>query len=164
MQELISCRADCDSDALIFTVHQTVAACHTNSYSCFGSYNPQPRFSMERLFEVLKERKQNLPEGSYSSTLFKDRKKLLKKIAEESFEVVTSDSRENLRWEIADLVYFLSTLAVAEGIEWHEILNELSGRRKPQSSKDLTANTTADGAANGGVKSEQGAATGSKQE
>jgi phosphoribosyl-ATP pyrophosphohydrolase/phosphoribosyl-AMP cyclohydrolase len=160
VQKLISCRADCDSDALIFTVHQTVAACHTKSYSCFGSYNSQPRFSMERLFEVLQERKQSLPEGSYSSTLFKDRKKLLKKITEETFEVVTFESRENLRWEIADLLYFLSTLAVSEGIEWHEIMNELSGRRKPQAA-NVHDSATANGAKSDIEKSPEGVATGS---
>jgi phosphoribosyl-ATP pyrophosphohydrolase/phosphoribosyl-AMP cyclohydrolase len=64
--------------------------------------------------------------------LFNNRKKLLKKISEEAFEVVTFESKENLRWEIADLIYFVSTLAVAEGIEWQDIVNELGGRRKPE--------------------------------
>jgi phosphoribosyl-ATP pyrophosphohydrolase len=132
-QELISCRTDCDRDTLLFKVRQTKAACHTNSYSCFGSHHESPAFSVESLFEVLKERKTNLPEDSYSTTLFKDRKKLLKKITEETFEVTTFESRENLRWEIADLLYFVSTLAVSEGIEWQEIVNELGGRRKPES-------------------------------
>lgn len=132
VQELFSCRADCDRDTLLFTVKQTDAACHTDSYSCFGSHNASKEFSVEALFELLKQRSENLPEKSYTTTLFKDRKKLLKKITEETFEVTTFESKENLRWEIADLIYFVSTLAVAEGIEWKEIVNELGGRRKPE--------------------------------
>ncbi len=132
MQELISCRADCDRDTLLFTVKQTDAACHTNSYSCFGAHNQAPEFSIESLYELLKQRKDELPENSYTTTLFNSRKKLLKKITEEAFEVCTFESKENLRWEIADLIYFVSTLAVAEGIEWQDIVNELGGRRKPE--------------------------------
>ena len=132
MQELISCRVDCDRDTLLFTVKQTDAACHTNSYSCFGSHQATPAFSLEALFDLLKERKEHLPENSYTTTLFNDRKKLLKKITEETFEVVTFESKENLRWEIADLLYFVSTLAVAEGLEWQDIVSELNGRRKPE--------------------------------
>jgi phosphoribosyl-ATP pyrophosphohydrolase len=132
VQELISCRTDCDRDGLLFKVKQTDAACHTNSYSCFGAHHTSPAFSIQSLFELLKDRKEHLPEDSYSTALFKDRKKLLKKITEETFEVVTFESRENLRWEIADLLYFLSTLAVSEGLEWQEIVDELGGRRKPE--------------------------------
>jgi phosphoribosyl-AMP cyclohydrolase / phosphoribosyl-ATP pyrophosphohydrolase len=135
MQELISCRADCDRDTLLFTVKQTDAACHTNSYSCFGSHLATPEFSVPGLFDLLKQRKKDLPEDSYTTTLFNSRKKLLKKISEEAFEVVTYESKENLRWEIADLLYFVSTLAVAEGIEWQDIVNELGGRRKPEPAK-----------------------------
>jgi phosphoribosyl-ATP pyrophosphohydrolase len=49
---------------------------------------------------------------------------------EEAFEVVSYTDRENLRWEIGDLVYFLSVLAADEGIEWKEIESELAGRRR----------------------------------
>jgi len=129
-QELVSCRTDCDRDALIFTVRQTNGACHTNAYSCFGTATGTQKFSLESLFDLMKSRKQEMPEGSYTSQMFKDRKKLLKKIHEEAFEVVNYESRENLRWEIADLLYFVSILAVDEGIEWKDIENELAGRRK----------------------------------
>jgi len=55
---------------------------------------------------------------------------LLKKIMEEAYEVVSYEDRSNLRWEIADLVYFLSVLAVDEGIDWQEIECELASRRR----------------------------------
>jgi len=129
-QKLISCRVDCDRDCLLFTVEQTNAACHNNTYSCFGQATSARNFSLEALFETLKNRKENLPEGSYSATLFKDRRKLFKKIMEEAHEVASFTDKQNLRWEIADLLYFLSVLAVDEGIEWSEIETELGGRTR----------------------------------
>lgn len=129
-QELLSCRVDCDRDCLLFTVRQQNAACHRSSYSCFGQVTAGQKFSVAQLFNLLKQRRQEMPEGSYSATLFKDRQKLLKKLMEEAYETVSFTSRDNLRWEIADLLYFVSVLAVDEGISWEEIEAELGGRYK----------------------------------
>lgn len=129
-QELVSCRFDCDRDAVIFQVKQKESACHNGTYSCFGTATAQKNFKLFSLFETLKERKAKPQEGSYSAKLFNDRKYLLEKIAEESSEVLNFTSRDNLRWEIADLIFMLSALAVDEGLSWAEIEAELSGRRK----------------------------------
>jgi len=129
-QELLSCRVDCDRDCLLFVVRQSGVACHRESYSCFGQSTSARKFSIPKLFQMLKQRKEDLPEDSYSATLFKKRSKLLKKIMEEAYETVSFTDRDNLRWEIADLIYFLSVLAVDEGIEWEEIESELGGRHK----------------------------------
>jgi len=130
VQELISCRADCDRDCLLFTVKQTKSACHNATYSCFGQATSDRRFSLPELFDTLKDRKKSPRPESYTAKLFASRRMLLKKIMEESFEVATYEDRSNLRWEIADLVYFLSVLAVDEGIEWKEIESELASRRR----------------------------------
>jgi phosphoribosyl-ATP pyrophosphohydrolase len=129
-QALISCRVDCDRDTLLFTVDQTQAACHNGTYSCFGSATAHRRFTLHELYSTLKHRKANAPAGSYSAKLFADRKELLNKISEECSEVMNYTSLDNLRWEIADLLFFMSVLAVDEGIEWKEIESELGGRRK----------------------------------
>lgn len=130
-QRLISCRTDCDRDALLFTVEQAGgAACHTDAYSCFGSGIRSPRFSVPELFETLKQRRESAPEGSYSAKLFASRPLLLKKIMEEAFEVTQAPDRENLIWEIADEIFFLSALATAENVTWQEIEAELGGRAK----------------------------------
>ncbi len=129
-QKLISCRVDCDRDTLLFTVAQEQGACHNGTYSCFGQATSGREFSLPVLFELLKSRKEELPEGSFSAKMFKDRRKLMKKIVEEAHEVVTYTDQDNLRWEIADLIYFASLLAVDEGIEWSEIQSELAGRSK----------------------------------
>lgn len=130
VQELISCRSDCDRDTLLFTVKQADAACHNNTYSCFGQATSDRKFSLSSLFATLQERRINAPEGSYTAKLFANRRLLLKKIMEEAFEVTSFEDRSNLRWEIADLIYFLSVLAVDEGIEWKEIESELAARRR----------------------------------
>jgi phosphoribosyl-ATP pyrophosphohydrolase len=125
-QRLISCRMDCDRDSLLFTVAQSGPACHTGSHSCFGGR----RFTLARLFEVLAERRRDLPQGSYTATLLRDREQLLRKIMEEAFEVTRAGARDDLVWEIADAVYFLSVLATAEGIELTDIEAELAGRHR----------------------------------
>jgi phosphoribosyl-ATP pyrophosphohydrolase len=130
VQELLSCRVDCDRDCLLFTVKQSGSACHNDTYSCFGQASSDRRFSLGHLYDVLKERKETPRPESYTAKLFANRKMLLKKIIEEAFEVSTYEDRANLRWEIADLIYFISVLAVDEGIEWKEIESELATRRR----------------------------------
>ncbi len=125
-QELVSCRADCDRDSLLFTVRQKGPACHRGTYSCFGGR----RFGLETLFGILGRRREKLPEKSYSAGLFKDRTKLLRKIMEEAFEVTIAKGKRETAWEIADVVYFLSVLAAGEGLEWKDIEAELSSRHK----------------------------------
>jgi phosphoribosyl-ATP pyrophosphohydrolase/phosphoribosyl-AMP cyclohydrolase len=129
-QGLLSARLDCDRDTILFTVNQTAGACHTGTYSCFGNAASAKKFTLAHLFQTLRERKDNLPENSYSAKLFRDRKELMAKIAEESGEVMSYTSVDNLRWEIADLIYFLSILAIDEGLDWKDIESELGGRRR----------------------------------
>jgi phosphoribosyl-AMP cyclohydrolase / phosphoribosyl-ATP pyrophosphohydrolase len=130
IQKLISCRVDCDRDAILFRVVQEGPACHLKTRTCFGS----DRFSLPKLFDILKQRKEAAmagnAEGSYSAKLFNNRKLLLRKLMEEAYEVVTAENFEELRWETADLLYFASLLAVDEGLEWTDITSELGGRHK----------------------------------
>lgn len=126
VQTLKRCRIDCDNDTILFTVEQTGACCHTGQDTCFE----QKRFEMTTLFDILKDRKANPPEGSFTAKLFANRHKLDKKIIEEAFEATQSKTRSEYVWEIGDAVFFLSMLAVDEGIEWREIVDELAGRHK----------------------------------
>jgi phosphoribosyl-AMP cyclohydrolase / phosphoribosyl-ATP pyrophosphohydrolase len=126
MQQLVSVRVDCDNDTILFTVKQQGPACHTGADTCFG----KSRFNFETLFAILEERKVALPEGSFTATLFNNRHKLDKKIIEEAFEATQAETREERVWEIADAMFFLSMLAVDEGISFKEIEAELAGRHK----------------------------------
>lgn len=129
-QKLLSCRTDCDRDSLLFTVRQLGPACHTNAYSCFGSGVKTQKFSIPALFELLKSRKALMPEGSFTTKLLSDRKFLHRKIMEEAFEVCTAESNEDLTWEIADVLYFMSVLAVDEDVSWADVVSELGGRHR----------------------------------
>ena len=125
-QQLLSARYDCDRDALRFVVRQQGGACHTGADSCFGDN----RFTFETLFDILSKRKANPPEGSYTATLFANRHKLDKKIIEEAFEATQATTKEERIWEIADAMFFLSMLAVDEGIAVKDLLAELRGRHR----------------------------------
>ncbi|MBI3632488.1 MAG: bifunctional phosphoribosyl-AMP cyclohydrolase/phosphoribosyl-ATP diphosphatase HisIE [Candidatus Vogelbacteria bacterium] len=123
-EELVSCRFDCDQDALLFVVRQKGPACHTGERSCFGS----AEFSLSVMFSTLAKRMSEMPEGSYSTELFQNSELLIDKIFEESSEVVNFTDRDNLRWEIADLLFHLSVLATKNGLDWKDIESELRSR------------------------------------
>ena len=123
-QEFIKFRSDCDSDALIATVRQTNVACHLGDYSCFGDKN----FNLDELYDVIKQRLENPTPGSYTATLTDAI--VREKILEEAQEVVEANNRENIIWEAADVLYFLTVLLAKSGITINEVLGELRRRRK----------------------------------
>ena len=125
-QELINVKYDCDRDSLLFTVKQKGAACHTGSYSCFGEKD----FVLEDLYNVLVQRQNDLPEGSFTAKLFKDDFYLKRKIMEEAFEVVNFELGDGLSWEVADLTYFILTFMVKNGVTINDIMANLLSRRK----------------------------------
>ena len=134
-QHIVSIVADCDKDALTVQVIKDGPACHTGSESCF--YNPvykdeeTEEFSIDGLYALLQGRKKELPEGSYTTYLFsKGMDKILKKIGEESTEVIigAKNSREEAVYEIADLTYHVMVLMVEMGISLDDIRKELAGR------------------------------------
>lgn len=135
-QKVVSITADCDKDALVIVVEKAGPACHTGSESCF--FNPVwesedlQNFTVDGLMELLKGRKANPPEGSYTSYLFeKGIDKILKKVGEECTEVIIAakgnDKRETV-YEIADLIYHVMVLMVEMGISTEDILRELASR------------------------------------
>ena len=135
-QHIQSIVADCDYDALTVYVKKDGPACHKGTDSCFT--NPvfekdgaEP-FSMEGLYRLLQGRKEQLPEGSYTTYLFqKGLDKILKKVGEECTEVIIAgkaDDKAETVYEIADLAYHVMVLMVQMGITVDDIKNELAGR------------------------------------
>jgi len=131
-----SVTADCDMDALVVKVDPDGPACHTGATSCFFNSVVEPEkgddeFEMDKLFALLLSRKEQLPEGSYTTYLFqKGLDKILKKVGEESTEVIigAKNSREECLYEIADLAYHVMVLMVEMGITPADIREELKGR------------------------------------
>jgi phosphoribosyl-ATP pyrophosphohydrolase/phosphoribosyl-AMP cyclohydrolase len=130
-QRVVAISEDCDADALVISVIPNGPACHTGARSCFTGV---PRRTLDRLMEVLRDRREKRPEGSYTAKLFNEgRGRIAKKIGEEATEVVIaalSESRERLVSEIADLVFHVSVLMAGEGIEWGEVEGELAARER----------------------------------
>ncbi|MDZ7260644.1 MAG: bifunctional phosphoribosyl-AMP cyclohydrolase/phosphoribosyl-ATP diphosphatase HisIE [candidate division KSB1 bacterium] len=123
-QELIRLRADCDRDTVLATVRQNGPACHLGAYSCFGG----KKFNLYELYDVIKDRIEHPVAGSYTAKLTNE--SVREKIQEEAEEVVTARERDEIIWEAADVLYFLTVLLAKSGIELDEVLNELRRRRR----------------------------------
>ncbi len=135
-QRIVSITTDCDRDALVVTVEKDGPACHTGADSCFNDkvYESETlsEFSYEGLMELIKGRKTDKKEGSYTTYLFeKGLDKILKKVGEECTEVIIAakdnDKGETV-YEIADLIYHLSVLMIEQGISLEDVRAELASR------------------------------------
>ena len=135
-QHIVSITADCDRDALTVLVEPDGPACHLGTTSCFEypvwKSEELEEFSLEGLMELLKQRKEEMPEGSYTTYLFqKGLDKILKKVGEESTEVIIAAKAEDKAetiYEIADLAYHVMVLMLQAGISLEEIHKELASR------------------------------------
>lgn len=133
IQKCVELITDCDGDAILARVEQTGVACHTGTYSCFSKDPIRQQDIVAALWRVFDERKANPSDSSYTCRLFRNRNLLLKKIAEESSEIIIAakdKSRKELIYESGDLMYHLMVLLYDEGISMDEIHAELEGRRK----------------------------------
>jgi len=132
-QKCIELMTDCDGDAMLARVEQTGVACHTGSYSCFFEEPLRSNDIVSELWRVFEDRKREGSESSYTVKLLRNRNLLLKKIGEESAEVILAakdKKREEMVYEAGDLLYHLMVLLYDEGITMEDIYKELEGRRK----------------------------------
>ncbi|MBQ2644724.1 bifunctional phosphoribosyl-AMP cyclohydrolase/phosphoribosyl-ATP diphosphatase HisIE [bacterium] len=125
-QEFITARFDCDMDSLLFKVKQKGNACHFERYSCFEEKD----FCLSDLYKLLEDRKEKLPENSFTTKLFKDEFYLKRKIMEEAFESVNFEKGDGLEWEASDLTYFMLTFMAMHGVTPQDIVNNLASRTK----------------------------------
>ncbi|ORX71563.1 hypothetical protein DL89DRAFT_274559 [Linderina pennispora] len=140
-QALVGVSVDCDSDALCFTVQQHGAGfCHHNTRTCFG-----PASGLSQLAAVVEERKRSAPAGSYTQRLFNDAGLLKAKILEEASELGEAQSRDDVAFEAADLLYFAMVKCAAHGVSLADVERSLDlkhrkvarrpGNAKPQWAK-----------------------------
>lgn len=144
IQEVVSISIDCDEDSLLLHVNQHGPACHTGNRSCFyrtfGNQNKPAQSAassasvVRGLYSLLEQRRANPVEGSYTNYLFdKGIDKILKKVGEESAEVIIAaknHSKQEMTYEISDLLYHTLVLMVEEGVKIEDILSELQSRQK----------------------------------
>lgn len=136
VQHVVSVTADCDKDALLVRVKKDGPACHTGEESCFFNDvyvgEEAQGFSLNGLYNLLLERKAELPQGSYTTYLFeKGLDKILKKIGEECTEVIIAgkaDDKKETIYELADLTYHAMVLMAQMGITVEEVRDELASR------------------------------------
>ncbi len=135
-QKIVAIRADCDGDALVVEVKKAGPACHTGAESCFfeelyESDDVKP-FSMSDLMQLIEGRKNDPKDGSYTTYLFqKGREKILKKVGEESTEVIIAGAKgdkEETLYELGDLAYHAMVLMTDMGITLEDVLRELAKR------------------------------------
>ncbi|SHE41390.1 bifunctional phosphoribosyl-AMP cyclohydrolase/phosphoribosyl-ATP diphosphatase HisIE [Alkalibacter saccharofermentans] len=138
-QKIISIDYDCDEDTLLLKVVPEGPSCHTGEYSCFyrsitGDTAFQSENMLSTLYTIIKDRRDNPKEGSYTQYLFdKGADKILKKVGEEAAETIIAaknQSKEELIYETSDLFYHLMVLLVNQGVELNDIMEELKKRHK----------------------------------
>ncbi|WP_026895415.1 bifunctional phosphoribosyl-AMP cyclohydrolase/phosphoribosyl-ATP diphosphatase HisIE [Clostridiisalibacter paucivorans] len=137
-QEIIKMDYDCDGDTILVKVRQKGVACHTGEYSCFHNnildkdIDGKIKDFIYRLYKLIEHRRSNPTEGSYTNYLFDQGiDKILKKVGEESSEVIIgakNESRDEVVYEVSDLVYHILVLLVHMGIDIDDIKGELYKR------------------------------------
>jgi phosphoribosyl-ATP pyrophosphohydrolase/phosphoribosyl-AMP cyclohydrolase len=137
VQDIVSMQVDCDGDCLLVRVKQTGVACHLERPSCFEEVLigdlKETSAILPELVRVIHDRKVNPKEGSYTSALFGNEDKMLKKVVEEAAEVALASKSADKRmqaWEVADLVYHLLVVLEGEEIPLEQVYKMLSERRK----------------------------------
>jgi len=129
---------DCDADAILIKVEQTGAACHTGAYSCFFNKvyenNVTDPSILKKVYNQIISRRDNPVNGSYTNYLFeKGLDKILKKVGEETSEVIIGAKNKNkdeLVYELSDLIYHSLVLMVSEGVTIDDLKRELTKRHK----------------------------------
>jgi len=142
-QEVVSLHMDCDADTLLALVRMTGPACHTGEATCFGQVaaaavadndSPAPPGSsvLPELWSLLEARARERPEGSYTTRLLNDENLRLKKLGEETVEVVAALIRQDgtAPDEAADLIYHLLVALLAGGVSWNQVESRLRARRR----------------------------------
>lgn len=133
IQEIVGIFADCDRDALLYTVKQRGVACHKGTYSCFNKniFGKKGTPILEEVYQVINERKKCKPKESYVASIIEKNNRLVEKIREESEELIEAFTKnDNLIWEAADLIFHTFLLLANKGIKWEELTEEFQKRRK----------------------------------
>ena len=134
--ELVSIKVDCDNDTLLVQAHPHGPTCHTGTDTCWGEENTQnPLLFLTELQDFIEKRHEELPEGSYTTSLFRDGiNRMAQKVGEEALEAVieaVNGTNERLIYEGSDMLYHLIVLLTEKGLRIEDLAEELLIRHKP---------------------------------
>ena len=133
---LVDIKVDCDNDTLLVRVNPTGPACHLGTDTCWGEPNDaNPLLFLTELQDFINKRHEEMPEGSYTTSLFKDGlNRMAQKVGEEALEAVieaTNGTNDRLIYEASDMFYHLIVLLTSKGLRIEDIAKELKERHAP---------------------------------
>ncbi len=134
--DLVDIRLDCDNDTLLVKVHPQGPTCHLGTDTCWGEDNSlNPILFLSELQNFIDKRHQEMPENSYTTSLFKKGiNKMAQKVGEEATETIieaTNGTNEQLVYESSDLLYHLIVMLTAKGLSIEDVASELIKRHDP---------------------------------
>ena len=132
----VSIKSDCDNDTLLIHVHPEGPVCHTGTDTCWGEKNTaNPLAFLSELQDFIETRHKEMPEGSYTTSLFRDGiNRMAQKVGEEALEAVieaVNGTDERLIYEGSDMLYHLIVLLTSKGLRIEQLAAELQARHKP---------------------------------
>lgn len=133
---VVSIKSDCDNDTLLIQAHPDGPTCHTGADTCWGEENkPNPLLFLSELSDFIEQRHREMPEGSYTTSLFKDGlNRMAQKVGEEALELVieaTNGTNDRLIYEGSDMLYHLIVLLTSKGLRIEDMARELMERHNP---------------------------------
>ncbi len=138
---LVDLKIDCDNDTLLVQANPIGPTCHKGTDTCWGEENTyNPINFLTELQDFIYQRKEEMPEGSYTTALFnKGTKRIAQKVGEEALETVieaVSGTNEKLIYEASDILYHLIVLMADKGLRIEDVAAELLKRHNPDWDKD----------------------------
>jgi len=135
--KLVDIKTDCDNDTLLVRAIPTGPVCHTGTDTCWGESNDHnPLLFLTELQDFIEKRHEEMPEGSYTTSLFRDGlNRMAQKVGEEALELVieaTNGSNERLVYEGSDMLYHLIVLLTSKGLRIEDLAKELQQRHDPK--------------------------------
>ena len=133
---LVDIKVDCDNDTLLIQATPDGPTCHKGTDTCWGEENkPNPLLFLSELSDLIEKRHEEMPEGSYTTSLFKDGlNRMAQKVGEEALELVieaTNGTNERLIYEGSDMLYHLIVLLTSKGLRIEDMARELMERHNP---------------------------------
>lgn len=134
--ELVSIKTDCDNDTLLICAIPHGPTCHTGTDTCWGEDNKKnPVLFLTELQDFINKRHEEMPENSYTTSLFKDgTERMAQKVGEEALEAVieaVKGDNKRLIYESSDMLYHLIVLLTSKGLRIEQVISELAERHQP---------------------------------